>query len=60
MLNRTFGVSEVIKDEGAGFGAERVCLVLTYGVGYHVAPLGIAGRNTGTFSMGRHDSQRHA
>ena len=47
MLNLTFGISEVIKDEGAGFGAERVCMVLTYGVG-------IVGKNTGTFSMGRH------
>jgi len=58
MLNLTFGISEVIKDEGAGFGAERVCLVLTYGV-YHVAHLGIVGKNTRTFSIGRDDSQRH-
>jgi hypothetical protein len=53
MLNLTFSVSEVIKDEGDCFCAERVCLVLTYVVR-------IVGKNTETFSMGCHYSQRHA
>jgi hypothetical protein len=52
MLNLTLGISKVIKDEGAGFGAERVCLVPTYRVG-------IDGKNTRTLTMGRDDSQRH-
>jgi hypothetical protein len=56
MLNLTFGISEVIKDEGAGFGAERVCLVPTYGVGCHTAHLGIVRKNTGT--MPRHHHAR--
>jgi hypothetical protein len=52
-LNMTFSVSDVIKDEGSCFCAERVCLVLTYGVR-------IVWKNTETFSMGRNYSKHHA